>query len=190
MPNFSNAPPTAGTHPGIDLLRTPATRPFVGIVTSDDLAGTPTHYYRNRTTPCEGEGCPICEEGLSWRWHGYLACVDQATHQQVLFEFTAQASDTFRSYRKRYGSLRGCLFKATRAAGRYNGRVTIQTRPADLAEKELPKAINVIPMLCHIWGIPVPAIEITGLQKGHPRIKLAPGALANANGPLKDATKV
>lgn len=154
------------------MIRTPANRPFVAIVSSDDLVGTNTHYYHNRTTPCEGTGCPICAEGHSWRWHGYLSCVDQGTKEHVLFEFTAQASDAFRAYRDRYSTLRGCLFKATRHAQRYNGRVTIQTRPADLEGKDLPPGVNLTAMLCHIWNIPVPEAEITGRVKDHPRIRV------------------
>lgn len=169
---FSNQPPETGRRPGIALVRTPANRPLVAIVTSDDLVGTNTHYYRNRTSPCEGQECPICAEGLSWRWHGYLSCVDQATKEHILFEFTAQASDAFRAYRTRYGTLRGCHFKATRHAQRYNGRVTIQTRPADLEGKDLPPTVNLKAMLCHIWGLALPEAEILGTVKDHPRIRV------------------
>jgi len=169
---FSNEPPETGRRPGIALVRTPGNRPLVAIVTSDDLVGTNTHYYRNRTSPCEGDGCPICAEGLSWRWHGYLSCVDQGTKEHILFEFTAQASDAFRAYRARYGTLRGCLFKATRHAQRYNGRVSIQTRPADLEGKDLPPPVNLKAMLCHIWNISMPEAEILGTVKDHPRINV------------------
>jgi len=172
MPDFTNSPPPDSHSPGISLIRTPGNRPLVAIVTSDDLVGTNTHYYHNRTTPCEGQNCPICQEGYSWRWHGYLSCVDQSSHEHVLFEMTAQASDPLRAYRKQYGSLRGCLFKATRQANRYNGRVTIQTRPADLTDKTLPRGANLTAMLCHIWNIPLPEAEITGRVKDHPRIRV------------------
>jgi hypothetical protein len=154
------------------MIRTPANRPFVAIVTSEDLVGTNTHYYHNRTTPCEGDACPICAEGHSWRWHGYLSCVDQGTKEHVLFEFTAQASDAFRAYRDRYSTLRGCLFKATRHAQRYNGRVTIQTRPADLEGKDLPPGANLKAMLCHIWNVALPEADILGTVKDHPRIRV------------------
>jgi len=106
MPTFSNRPPPEGHRPGIALVRTPANRPLVAIVTSDDLVGTPTHYHRNRTTPCEGDGCPVCAEGYSWKWHGYLSCIDQATQEHVMFEMTAQAADPFRAYHKQYNTLR------------------------------------------------------------------------------------
>lgn len=181
MPQFSNKPPPEGRRPGIALVRTPANRPLVAIVTSDDLVGTPTHYYRNRTTPCEGEGCPICAEGFSWKWHGYLSCVDQGSQEHILFEFTAQASDAFRSYHKQYGTLRGCLFRANRHAGRYNGRVTIQTRPADLQAKTLPPGVNLTAMLCHIWNIPMSQADIEGKLKDHPRIKIHPTETKKGN---------
>lgn len=172
MPDFSNKPPQEGRRPGIALVRTPGNRPFIGIVTSDDLVGTATHYVRNRTTPCEGEGCSICGEGYSWRWHGYLSCIDQNTQEHILFEMTANASDAFRAYHHKYGTLRGCHFKATRAANRYNGRVSIQCRPADLKSQQLPRGANLVAMLCHIWNIPIPEVEISGRMKDHPHIKV------------------
>ncbi len=172
MPVFSATPPPQGRSAGIDLVRTPANRPFIAIVTSEDLVGCPTHFYRNRTTPCEGENCQMCGEGYSWKWHGYLSCIDQATHDHVMFEMTANGSDPFRAYRKQYGTLRGCLFKATRHANRYNGRVSIRCQPADLGDRTLRKGANLVAMLCHIWNIPVPQAEIIGRSKDHPRIRV------------------
>ncbi len=172
MPSFDNGPAESGSHAGLRLVRTPESHSLIAIVTSDDLVGCPTHFFRNRTTPCEGEGCEICQAGHSWRWHGYLSCIEQAHHEHVLFEFTAQASEPFRAYRKKYGSLRGCLFNAARGGRKYNSRVGIQVRPADLADRELPAEIDLIVVLCHIWNVPVPTVYLEGRLKDSPHLKI------------------
>lgn len=161
MPRFSTEPPPEARRPGIRLLRTPAGRAIVAVITSDDVVGTPTHFYKHRTIPCEGNDCEPCRAGYSWRWHGYVSCVDETTHEHVLFEFTAKASDYFKAYKKQHGSLRGCLFHAARAGQRYNAAVIIRCRPADLAGRDLPEGLNIPPLLCHIWNVPVTATELT-----------------------------
>lgn len=181
MPQFSNEPPTGGDRQGIALIRTPANRPFVAIVTSEDLVGCATHYYRNRTTPCEGDDCAICAEGLPWRWHGYLSCVDQHTNDHVMFEFTANASDAFRTYRNQYRTMRGCHFKATRQGNRYNGRVHIICKPADLAGKRLPPGANLPAMCCHIWNIPMDSAKVKGENHRHPALRVVSDVLQGGN---------
>jgi len=170
MPQFSNEAPPESTRPGFRLIRTPAQRSVVAIVTCDDLVGCPTHFYRNRTLPCEAPNCEPCNTGHAWRWHGYVSCVDQSSHEHILFEMTAQASDAFRDYRKEHNTLRGCLFKASRVSFRYNGRVVIRCKPADLAGVTLPGPPNIPVMLCHIWNIPTPDVKTNGKSKGHPKL--------------------
>lgn len=189
MPNFSNRPPDDADRPGIRLVRTPSGHPLVAIVSSEDLVGTATHFHHNRTMPCEGPGCKLCAEGHSWRWHGYFSCVDQSTREHILFEFTAQASDAFRDYREKYSTLRGCLFKATRAGNRYNARVMIQTKPADLAQTYLPPGVDLPKVLCHIWNIPTPEATVTDRIKGHPRVKVRRSKTGNGQPTTATATK-
>jgi len=153
MPQFSNQPPTDPNRHGFRLIRTPAAGPLRGIVISNDLVGCPTHFVGNRTIPCERPNCDPCSSGIGWRWHGYLLILVQPTQEQCIFEFTAAASDNFKSYRKRYDSLRGCLFLAQRVNNRHNGRVLIQCKPADLNRIELPRDRDLPTLLCHIWNI-------------------------------------
>lgn len=177
MPHFSNEPPPEARRPGIRLVRTPAGRPIVAVITSDDVVGTPTHFYKHRTLPCEGVDCEACRAGYPWRWHGYISCVDESTHEHVLFEFTAKASDYFKAYKKQHGTLRGCLFHAARAGQRYNAPVIIRCRPADLAGRSLPQQLNIPPLLCHIWNV---AVEIPEDRPRHPdrigkHLRVVPG---------------
>lgn len=181
MPKFSIDPPVAGERPGLRLIRTPTKNPLHAIVTSDNLVGCPTHFYHNRTVPCEEHGCEICKAGHSWRWHGYLSCVERLTNEHVLFEFTRQASEPFRAYRKKYDTLRGCLFQAVRGGQHYNSRVSIQVKPADLSCRELPDALDLVILLCHIWNVPVPTAYLEGTMKDCPRVRVDPNRPPGGN---------
>lgn len=166
MPQFTHLPPTDSTQSGLRLLRTPPAHPLTGYVLSDNLTGCRTHFTGNRTIPCEAPDCDACNSGVPWRWHGYLAVLLESTQETIIFETTAKAAQAFAAYYQRYGTTRGCHFKATRANARHNGRVIIQTRPADQAKIALPSAPPVERLLCHIWNIPETQV---GLAPHQPR---------------------
>jgi hypothetical protein len=153
MINWSNEIPDSPAGRPLPLRRTPAAGSFNAIVTSPDLTGTDTHYWGGRTVPCERPNCPACREGIGYRWHAYFGCLQAHTRAHILFEVTAQAAETFVAYRQAHGTLRGCLFSAQRWQRRPNGRVIIQTKPADLAQITLPPAPDVCAALAIIWGL-------------------------------------
>jgi len=159
MPNWTTAPPDDLGRSGYRLLRTPAGRPLMGYVLSNNLTGCNTHYVGNRTVPCEYPKCDPCANGIGWRWHGYLAIVVAATQEVALFECTAKSSAAFSDYYERYGTTRGCMFKAERLNAKTNGRVVIQAKPADLAKINLPPSPNVEQCLAHIWNLPPNQVE-------------------------------
>ena len=154
MPQFTHLPPSDATQSGLRLLRTPPSHPIAGYVLSENLTGCKTHFTGHRTVPCEAPDCDACINGIPWRWHGYLAVLLENTQETIIFETTAKAASAFAAYYQRYATTRGCHFKASRQNGRANGRVIIQTRPADLAKITLPKPPPVQKLLCHIWNIP------------------------------------
>lgn len=63
MPKWSNRVPTDPRGPSFPIVRTPTWKPLIAIVTSDDLIGTFTHFYKGRTMPCQGHGCTRCAAG-------------------------------------------------------------------------------------------------------------------------------
>lgn len=192
MPNWDHQPPADATRPGLRLTRTPPGRPFKGIVTCERLIGCATHYYNNRTIPCEAPGCPACDEGMSWRWHAYVSCIDETNHEHVIFELTAASAQRLQEYQERHGTLRGCEFLATRANNRHNGRVLIRTQPANLAKIHLPPEPDIPAVMCHIWNIPTSAAYSRPDPDGRDRIKLqkdAPSA-AHASKPSFQHAKV
>jgi hypothetical protein len=170
MPNWLNRPPDDDCVCPYRIRRTPTSGYLQGIVLSDDLLGCNTHFFRGRTMPCEAPNCLPCTEGVPWRYHSYLASVQYDTNVAFLLELTAQASDSFLTYRKTHGTLRGCLFRAQRATPRPNGRVVIQTKPADLSSRVLPDEPNLIKLLCHIWNVPIPEMVDAPHHRENPRV--------------------
>lgn len=170
MLKFENQPPADPRGNSLPLLRCPTNRAICGIITSSDLVGTNTHYYRGRTIPCDHGDCPACADGVPWRWHGYVGLFSTGTNRQVLFEFTAKCSEPLVQYRKAYHTLRGCMMTAKRANSSPNSRVILMTKPADLEKITLPKEPNLLEALSIIWNIERPAIAVDGLQKESPRL--------------------
>jgi len=154
MPNWTQEPPDPADHHSFRIVRTPADGLLSGIVTCPIVQGCPTHYYKCRTLPCEGQAkCEACQQGHSWRWHAYISAIMIPSHEHFLFEFTAAASDTFKHYFNHYRTLRACKFSARRPTKKINGRVVIACTRIDEANTPLPEAPDVKKILCHIWGI-------------------------------------
>lgn len=170
MPNFSFAPPDPTAGPHLHLRRTPAAGKLIAIVTCDRLIGCPTHWFGNRTIPCEPPDCPACNKGHPWRWHGYLTAVNSKTNEHFLFEMTAQAAEPFTAYHTQYDTLRGCLFEASRVGNHHNGRVTIRCKPADLNKVHLPNPPDLVACLCHVWNVPTPEATIDDQLKQNDHI--------------------
>jgi len=182
MLTFSNQVPSDPRGTSLPLLRCPPGKVLTAVVTSDDIIGTNTHYYHGRTLPCDDQSCPACDDGLPWRWHGYLSIWNPATAKQALFELTARAAEPFKDYRQTYGTLRGCMMAAKRANSAPNSKVLIHTKPADLASITLPEPPDVIAALAIIWNLSRHDCTIDGLQKDLARMKIVDRHAGDADG--------
>lgn len=60
MPTFTRNVPDDPRGPSFPIVRTPPAKPLIGIITSEDLVGCYTHYYKGRTVPCDGKACQQC----------------------------------------------------------------------------------------------------------------------------------
>ncbi len=170
MLNFQSQPPPDPRGHALDLIRCPASRPIRGIITSDDVLGTRTHYFHGRTLPCDDTSCPACTEGMPWRWHAYVGLFAAGTKNHVLFEMTARAVQPLMQYRKAYGTLRGCQLSAHRANSSHNSKVIIETASADLEMITLPDPPDLLKALSIIWNIEFPALAIDGINKDAPAL--------------------
>jgi len=63
MPTFTHDVPTDPRGPAFPIVRTPPGRPLTAIVTSPNLVGCYTHYFKGRTTPCDSTPCHLCAIG-------------------------------------------------------------------------------------------------------------------------------
>ncbi len=185
MPNFTNTPPVDPRGVGLPLRRCPSMGAICGIVTSSDLIGCPTHFFGGRTVPCEQNDCEPCLNGIPWRWHSYCSCWSPENKIHFLFENTARASEPFVQYRDAHVSLRGCLFRAHRNNNRPNGRVYIETKPADLEKLALPEAPNLENVLSIIWNLPLPTLETGTSQRNMPQVRVDPSILSDEQHLLK-----
>jgi len=156
MPTWSHEPPLNPRGPSFEIVRTPPGQLLRAIVTSEDLIGCYTHFWKRRTMPCERIECEACHAGIPFRWHAYMSVYLSKTYAHVIFECTAQASSSFVEYREAHGTLRGCLFTATRRNYAPNARVIIQCRPANLTEIAIPKAPDLVACLAILWDLPFP----------------------------------
>ena len=171
MPTFRTTLPPEGKHMGFSLKRTPATSGLQATVTAEDLLVCDTHFWHGRTTPCErtvnDEGgtiddspCQACREKIPFRTHCYVSAFDAKKQEHFIFECTTHAAKPLAEYRDTVGTIRGCIFRATRPKGTPNGQVAIETATADLKKGHLPPAPSVMLALAVIWRIPMPGLQI------------------------------
>lgn len=154
MPDWTQFPEGEASGYAFRVMRTPAKGSLVGLITTSKVLGCRTHFLRNRTVPCEGEAeCSACRGGYPWRWHGYVACILYGTYEHVIFEFTAAASDSFKTYFTVHETMRGCKFTASRPSGRTNGRITIGCKRVDEQTTRIPDEPDLKRLLCHLWNI-------------------------------------
>jgi len=124
------------------------------IITSEDLIGCYTHFFKGSTIPCSSKDCEACLNGLPFRWHAYMSAVDCHNNLHFIFEVTALGATYFTTFRDRHHTLRGCQFLAKRWNSRPNGRLLIQTKPCDLGERMLPDAPDLIKCMAILWNLP------------------------------------
>lgn len=182
MPTWSRKLPAKTSHQGFDLRRTPASAPIGGIITCDHYLCCDTHFWNGRTTPCERtvneEGktvddaaCSACLAKQSWRTHTYVSAFNPKTSEHFIFECSANAAKAFEEYQQATGTLRGCIFHASRPKCTPNGKVVILTNTANLARQPIPHAPDIIRALAVIWRIPQTALGIPEDEPGAPTIR-------------------
>lgn len=186
MPTFSNRPPAESTGHNYDVVRCPATGKLRAVITSENLVGCPTHFFRGHTVPCDLPDCPACAEGLPWRWHGYVTIFTAQAHLHQLLELTAPPAEVLAAWFDLHKTLRGCEVILNRTSPRPNGRVRIQTRALDLTGIQLPPAPDLKKILATMWNLPKADQQIAGTLKNHPRfVPAAQPTVPDDRGPQK-----
>lgn len=171
MPEFSDRPPAESSGHNFDVVRCPATGKLRACVTSENLLGCPTHFYRGHTVPCEPPDCPACCESLPWRWHGYIAIFTAQSHLHQLLELTAPPAEKLAEWFDLHKTLRGCEITLNRVSPRPNGRVHVILRAIDIASIQLPPAPDLRRVLATLWNLPAATQAVSGLMKNHPQFR-------------------
>jgi hypothetical protein len=184
---WSNEVPKLEKSHSLSIIRTPAKGAISGIVTSEQVIGTWTHYWGGRTVPCEGDNCEACSQAIGKRWHGYVGIYNPKAKKHVIFEFTANAAEPFARFVELSKCLRGCGMKAERNGRRNNSPVSITTWPADLTGIALPSAPDVKKILCTIWGLPSSAAECNGAHAYAELLSVDSILKDRIDGPAKDS---
>lgn len=99
-----------------------------------------------------------------------------------MFECTATPAEAFARYRQANGTLRGCLFEATRSGAKMNGRVSIRCKPADQTTRPLPDPPDLKAILCMLWNVPKDAAQPADGHRSHPRIDVDTSRPTSNNG--------
>jgi len=164
MPTWSTELPTPGKHMGFELHRTPMTGSIQAVITCENILVCDTHYFGGRTIPCERPDCLACREAVPYRTHCYVSAYDHKRRDHFIFECTAHAAKPFAEQFQSAGTLRGCIFHATRPKGLKNSKVCIETNTTFKSNSQLPEPPNLILALSVIWRLP-----LTGLAIEHQR---------------------
>ena len=170
MPNWSSKVPTDPRGYGLPLVRTPALGQLKAIVTSNGLIGCDTHFWGGHTVPCDGPECDACQNGVAYRWHGYLSAYNPETQLHFIFECTAQAASKFAEYSDEHKILRGCLFAAYRWKHTRNGRVIIKCIPGPLISAALPEPPDLPSVMSIVWRLSENNVWTGGQQRSFPRV--------------------
>lgn len=150
---WTDRPPRDETSGNFRLVRVARAGTVRGIILSPHLSGTGLHYWKGKSTPCNGSQCDACREGYVPRWYGYVAIWNPKTDHIGLAEITDGAADDLDRYRARHGTLRGAELLLSRQGNRPNGRILATVAPAAIAPERLPPAPDVIQCLNRIWGV-------------------------------------
>lgn len=172
MPAFTNVPPADPRGTALHLIRTPTHQQLRAVITSEDLLGCFTHFWRGRTLPCDVEDCEACRQGLPFRWHAWVSCWTSKPSRHLLFEMTAQAAETLVQYREANNGLRGCEFTAWRPSRKPNGRVCMTTRKSPANDDQLPPGADLVKALSIIWNVALPSFNVMDCLKGIPRVTM------------------
>jgi len=170
MPTRTKSPPVDQLGHGLPLVRTPAGRSLTAIVTSKTLIGTDTHFWGGHTVPCERPECEACNNGIGYRWHGYLAAYNPLDQLHFIFEMTANAAAVFNDYQLVNKTLRCCQFEAYRWKRLRNGRVIIKCEHSAIAPHALPNAPDLERVMAVIWRLPIPNVKVEGIERGSPKV--------------------
>lgn len=159
--SYADRPHDAGTPSGFRIIRTPEKGTLHGRVASDKMLGVYLHYWRGRSTPCQGADCDACRAGARARWTGYVFLAAMRTPEVAIFEFTERAFTPFDAYYTEHTTLRGALVEASRLSTRPNGPLHVVLRAPAIRDPNLPTPVALQGILEKIWEVRTIPADVT-----------------------------
>lgn len=151
MTIWTNEPSDANNLSPTRLIRTRPGKPLTALITSDQLLGCYVHFWRGRTTPCNGATCEACNDNRLKRWYGWVSACTLAMTENVILEITAACCDPIKDYVRTHGRLRGAQLFLERATAKQNSRLIARITESKHSPDVLPAALDVVHVLEHIW---------------------------------------
>jgi hypothetical protein len=133
----------------------PTSKPVAYLGISSQLEGIRTHFVGGRTVPHLLRDCVGCKHGSKVEWHGYLLAVEDRSRDRVIFEITARGAGPLLRWQKEHGTIRGLIFRASRAENRSNAPVRIECRRFCDPTQGIPPEEPIIPILARLWHVNV-----------------------------------
>lgn len=153
MDHWQDSPTPKNSIPNYQIYRTPSNQRFRAICISEGHVGAKLHFYKGRTSPCNGAACEPCQQGHAARWKGYLLCKQPDNPKVVIFEFTERGYQATIDKFHKHGSLRGCVFLAQRLNRKPNGPLLLEWEDNRFDESQLPYPADLRAMLARMWEV-------------------------------------
>jgi len=150
---FHSRPDRADMPIHIPITRCPPKGIGPLIILSSDVIGCHLHYWRGRSTPCQGENCEACADGQIPRWRGYLIVMNPKGDEKIMMEITAAAVPPIDVYFSEHGTLRNALLYLKRVGMKPNGKLLSKIETSARTLASLPAEPNLSNLLLRMWGM-------------------------------------
>jgi len=153
MQTWPTRPNRATSQTTTPLHRSKPGRTINGIITSNDLVGAYTHFWKGRTSLCTYPECEPCSVSRSARWYGYLHIWNPETNASGILEITPSCLPAIDDWLEKFGTLRGAKISVSRASHKINSRVVATLKATNFAIDRIPPCVDVISQLCRMWEV-------------------------------------
>lgn len=153
MSIFTKKPPFREAALNLPIMRVRAKGKYGGISLAADMLGCLIHFH-GRSIPCTStKECPLCKDGKTPRWTGYVPIWTPTMPRPSLLELPTAAAESLQQWIERFGSIKHKKLTATRPGGRVNSRVRIEVDSFDATGFDMPFEPNTKAALCLIWQL-------------------------------------
>lgn len=185
-PEFASELPPQRAMPRYEIIRTPTKRRVTFLCLSETVLIMPTHWIRNRTTPCDQHHLAGgCQHESEMRWKCYVAVYAPPNGQTLILEMTDHGGESVIAAEKLYHCLRGRRITVWRSGTKDNSPVNALISPSIDPTVACPPCPDVKAFLLRMWYVRDPREENTAAAVSdskpefHPTNRITGDASAN-----------